>query len=1238
MKKLIQAILVSSPLLFAQEQVFNGSEMQTVNKHNQEAYKSSTGTHTKYGILVVEGKLSKSEKKTLATNGIHIEGVMKLDNDYSHYLVSSDISLNSKVSSAKSIIPDYYNMIPYKRNSIAIPESSNSKKYNISFFKSVSDSAISSMVQNSGATLVEQNDNIVTLDMTSSQLSSLLLNEEVMGVEEYSDPMLLNDLARERTKVDDLQANINFNAYFPPDFDWQKGEKFTGHHVDIGIYDTGVDTTHFDFREVALDQNGNPIADNGPNSFNGELTKFRKTDCSNGNSGVSCSFNSSKGDHGTHVAGIAGANGWNSDRVGQDPYQLRGVAPKVSFWPSYISQFLGKNSHIGHVTNHSYVSSQYYNSYAGNLDNYLRDQDFGDGRMKTVVYAAGNEGGQSHHSSGRVHGSGYYSLVTNSKNALVVGMANKRTGKVYAGSSIGPTVDGRIKPDIVTPGASSKYTEPTPSSPTKIYIDYITIKRNGTNTPVITYDFNNSTQSWGGYRGTQNINSTEEPGSLYYEKIHGLSFVYSAAYSSPYIAQADDQLEIRYKIELGPDHVDMDKMAMNFFWFSGVGATQDRYLPFEVDVTGNYHTLTANLSQVVSSGGFSWTPGEEIYRIRVDFNRATDADGIISTLPNNNGYGGSSGTSMAAPHAAGIVALMTEKYGNEILACELGEDCGDVDSLGMRSSLSRALLIHTATDLENDANDQELINNDFTMTINDGNLYTTIYHAGPDFATGWGLANAEKAVEYVNDSLISRTFVEDGEEEIFHFRVTDLTKPFRVTATWDDLGSSISSGDAKRLINDIDMHLIAPDGEVYYPWQLEAPPKTSTGIGIDAIVPADIKQATNTCAVDFASDCYDHLNNVEVIDVTIPQHGDWKLVIKGTHIEDIQEVSLVSDYELRSENPRCWQVTGWSSANLDGAQALIDAADCTTIPSTKVFSKRFIDDNYLKFNLSDSRIINPHQLSSRIIFYGYESGSGKPIFKTKSISCSNCNDKENLYYYPPLQGEIENGTIVRLRDPDYQKCIYNFASPNYSSAYNDECINDDRMKYKIIERSGDRYSFYNVLNGHCLFAHNSPSYAQTYACTVNIKWLFYDQGLGYRARYHYSNNQCLKGSNVSGGTATTTICADDAEQQYQFDVVEKVKTCGEYGIEDAGNGQLTYYYRDQGWAANGFSTKICFDTEENCWDATKVGDFYTYTTSANYGVGATGSVKIKVSDDTPPGQFISELHSVVVQSNGSCLY
>ncbi|MEM6404770.1 MAG: S8 family serine peptidase, partial [Cyanobacteria bacterium P01_D01_bin.116] len=122
----------------------------------------------------------------------------------------------------------------------------------------------------------------------------------------------------------------------------------------------------------------------------------------------------------------------------------------------------------------------------------------------------------------------------------------------------------------------------------------------------------------------------------------------------------------------------------------------------------------------------------------------------IFSTNTSNGYRTTSGTSMASPVVAGIHALLLEGWQNTY-STPLGTTIDDRPPL---PSTLRALLIQTAEDIvDNDVRGvtlNEIDSDNNPINGNDG-LGRVTATVGPDYATGWGLVDAEAAVELMQD-------------------------------------------------------------------------------------------------------------------------------------------------------------------------------------------------------------------------------------------------------------------------------------------------------------------------------------------------------------------------------------------------------------------------------------------------------------------------------------------------------
>jgi subtilisin family serine protease len=172
-----------------------------------------------------------------------------------------------------------------------------------------------------------------------------------------------------------------------------------------------------------------------------------------------------------------------------------------------------------------------------------------------------------------------------------------------------------------------------------------------------------------------------------------------------------------------------------------------------------------------------------------------------------NGYKTLNGTSMASPAVAGMVALMLEQY-----AATFG---GNLDASPPLPSTSRAILVQTAEDLAGTD-----LNPNFDTGV------ATAYGAGPDWATGYGLADALGATQMV----AARNFLEDSLDDVgdhtdvWFVPVAPGQTEVRVTLAWDDIeGTPNANVTAPMLVNDLDLELVDPNGVVHRPQVLPIP-------------------------------------------------------------------------------------------------------------------------------------------------------------------------------------------------------------------------------------------------------------------------------------------------------------------------------------------------------------------------------------------------------------------------------
>ncbi|MBA7614420.1 hypothetical protein ES703_21684 [subsurface metagenome] len=257
-----------------------------------------------------------------------------------------------------------------------------------------------------------------------------------------------------------------------------------------------------------------------------------------------------------------------------------------------------------------------------------------------------------------------------------------------------------------------------------------------------------------------------------------------------------------------------------------------------------------------------WGPTDD-GRIKPDI--VTNGVGLYSPIAGSyNSYASYSGTSMAAPGAAGAAMLLVDYYGWLFPA------------QAMRASTIKALIIHTADDLGN---------------------------AGPDYKFGWGLMNAKAAADQISDhydfpdaNRIAEALLDDINTVQTYTFEFGTGGPIKATLCWTDPpAAAVAELDdpSPRLINDLDLRIIDPNGSVtYYPFVLN--PTSPIG-------PATTGDNT-----------LDNVEQVVISSPNIPGNYTVQVSYKETLTNEQQYYSLI--------------VSGWSLADFNG-NGLVDFED-----------------------------------------------------------------------------------------------------------------------------------------------------------------------------------------------------------------------------------------------------------------------------------------------------------------------
>ncbi|MFB6144791.1 MAG: S8 family serine peptidase [Candidatus Nanohaloarchaea archaeon] len=379
-------------------------------------------------------------------------------------------------------------------------------------------------------------------------------------------------------------------------------------------------------------------------------------------------------------------------------------------------------------------------------------------------------------------------------------------------------------------------------------------------------------------------------------------------------------------------------------------------------------------------------------RIKPDI--VADGRWVNSTVPGNS-YEAIGGTSMAAPAISGLLILLTQRF-------------EQVHGRQPAPATLKSVLIHTATDK---------------------NL------TGPDYHTGWGLADGEEAAAYINwtgnRTLLRRGSVSDGEEDSYFYTGKG---PARITLTWSDYPASTSAN--KTLANDLDLVVTDSSGTRYYPWSLNWSLRKQGAVRTRE----------------------DHRNNVEQVYLTAS--GNFNVTVQGYSVpQPPQSYSLTVSKNFEALPP---QVSITHPVNRTYSRESLYLNVTTNRTVSRAFYSLDSGPNKTLYNDTGSefyRQLNLSEGSHRVTVYA-ESPAGKT--NSSSIRFTVDTAPPRITIESPLNQSYNTSSIyfnASLSEPA--------TSVNYSvdGNVNTSVQNDSRTHYYASESIADgqhRVVFYSV--------------------------------------------------------------------------------------------------------------------------------------------------------------------------------
>lgn len=292
-----------------------------------------------------------------------------------------------------------------------------------------------------------------------------------------------------------------------------------------------------------------------------------------------------------------------------------------------------------------------------------------------------------------------------------------------------------------------------------------------------------------------------------------------------------------------------------------------------------------DLLAVTINSGSSEGPTDDL-RIKPDI--TGNGTSVFSTYHSNDSdYNSITGTSMASPNVTGSLLLLQQYFNQR-------------NGQFMRAATLKGLALHTADDAG---------------------------PAGPDVVYGWGLLNAKRAAETIEDNQVTTIIEEHTLQPGGSFTMTvnsDGIAPLMASISWTDpagVATTVLNSPTPRLINDLDIR-ITKAGTTFTPYRLTSVTTNGTGDNnVDPYERVDVNGASGAYTITVT-----HKGSLSL------GSQDFSLIVTGISLDIAPPLNLVASNVTASTVDLDW--TASVSPDIDGYKIYQNGVEVATSTNT----------------------------------------------------------------------------------------------------------------------------------------------------------------------------------------------------------------------------------------------------------------------------------------------------------------